>query len=32
MTIIFAILSYKLIETPFLKLKKKYEVVESRPI
>jgi peptidoglycan/LPS O-acetylase OafA/YrhL len=31
-TIIFAILSYKFIETPFLKLKKKYEVIASRPI
>jgi peptidoglycan/LPS O-acetylase OafA/YrhL len=31
-TIILSILSYKLIETPFLRLKKKYEVIASRPI
>lgn len=31
-TIFASILSYNLIEKPFLKLKKKYEVVQSRPI
>lgn len=31
-TIIVSIISYKLIETPFLKLKKKFEVIISRPI
>lgn len=31
-TIIAAIISYRIIETPFLKLKKKFEVVISRPI
>jgi peptidoglycan/LPS O-acetylase OafA/YrhL len=31
-TIIVSILSYKFVETPFLKLKKKFEIIESRPI
>ncbi len=31
-TIVVSVISYKLIETPFLKLKKKFEVVSSRPI
>jgi peptidoglycan/LPS O-acetylase OafA/YrhL len=31
-TIIVSIISYKIIETPFLKLKRKFEVVISRPI
>ncbi len=31
-TVIVSILSYKIIETPFLKLKKKFEVIVSRPI
>lgn len=31
-TIVLSILSYKFIETPFLKLKKKFEMVKSRPI
>ena len=31
-TVIASIISYKIIETPFLKLKKKFEVVISRPI
>lgn len=31
-TIIVSIISYKVIETPFLKLKKKFEVIISRPI
>jgi peptidoglycan/LPS O-acetylase OafA/YrhL len=31
-TIIVSIISYKLIETPFLKLKKKFEVIVTRPI
>jgi len=31
-TILMAIVSYKFVETPFLKLKKKYEVIVSRPI
>lgn len=31
-TIIASILSYKFIETPFLKLKKRFEIIESRPI
>ncbi len=31
-TIFVTILSYKFIEKPFLKLKKKYEVIKSRPI
>jgi peptidoglycan/LPS O-acetylase OafA/YrhL len=31
-TILVSILSYALIETPFLKLKKKFEVIVSRPI
>ena len=31
-TVIVSIISYKFIETPFLKLKKKFEVIKSRPI
>jgi peptidoglycan/LPS O-acetylase OafA/YrhL len=31
-TIIASIISYKIIETPFLKLKKRFEVIISRPI
>ncbi len=31
-TVIVSIISYKFIETPFLKLKKKFEVINSRPI
>jgi peptidoglycan/LPS O-acetylase OafA/YrhL len=31
-TVIASIISYKVIETPFLKLKKKFEVIISRPI
>lgn len=31
-TIFVSVLSYKFIEKPFLKLKKKYEVIKSRPI
>jgi len=31
-TIIVSIISYKVVETPFLKLKKKFEVIISRPI
>jgi peptidoglycan/LPS O-acetylase OafA/YrhL len=31
-TVIVSIISYKIIETPFLKLKKKFEVIISRPI
>ena len=31
-TIIVSIISYKIVETPFLKLKKKFEVIISRPI
>ena len=31
-TVIISILSYKVIETPFLKLKKRFEVISSRPI
>ncbi len=31
-TIIISIVSYRFIEKPFLKLKKRYEVIESRPI
>ena len=31
-TIVVSVVSYKYIETPFLKLKKKFEVVSSRPI
>lgn len=31
-TILISVISYSLIEKPFLKLKKKYEVVSSRPI
>lgn len=31
-TVIVSIISYKVIETPFLKLKKKFEVIISRPI
>jgi peptidoglycan/LPS O-acetylase OafA/YrhL len=31
-TIIISIISYKIIETPFLKLKKKFEMIVSRPI
>lgn len=31
-TIIVSAISYKLIETPFLKLKKKFEIITSRPI
>lgn len=32
LSIVFALISYKLIETPFLKWKKKFEMVRSRPI
>jgi peptidoglycan/LPS O-acetylase OafA/YrhL len=32
LTIILSIISYKIIETPFLKLKRRFEVVISRPI
>jgi peptidoglycan/LPS O-acetylase OafA/YrhL len=31
-TVIISIISYKLIETPFLKLKQKYGIINSRPI
>ncbi len=31
-TITIAVISYKVVETPFLKLKKKYEIIVSRPI
>lgn len=31
-TVVVSIISYKLIETPFLKLKKRFEVIMSRPI
>ena len=31
LTVIFAVLSYKYIETPFLNLKSKFEIISSRP-
>ena len=32
LTIVMAVVSYRVIERPFLKLKKRFEVVESRPV
>lgn len=32
LTVVISILSYRLIERPFLKLKKRYEIIQSRPI
>jgi peptidoglycan/LPS O-acetylase OafA/YrhL len=31
-TVVISIISYKVVETPFLKLKKKFEVITSRPV
>jgi len=32
MTFVFAALSYRYFETPFLHLKKRHEIIESRPV
>jgi peptidoglycan/LPS O-acetylase OafA/YrhL len=32
LTLLFASLSYRFFETPFLRMKKRHEIIESRPV